>query len=109
MYKIFDTPHQASQYTAQRLLDKIQAKPNSALGLATGSTMEPVYANFIQLLQQTRADVSQLTTFNLDEYIGLGAEHAQSYRYFMNQHLFSKLSLPGERVNLPDGTAENAD
>lgn len=108
MYKIFDTPHEASQYTARRLLTKVQAKADSALGLATGSTMEPVYANFIQLLKQASVDISRLTTFNLDEYIGLGGEHAQSYRYYMNQHLFHKLNLSGERVNLPDGTAENA-
>lgn len=59
-------------------------KPGAALGLATGSTMEPVNVNFLQLLQHTPSDVSQLTTFNLDEYIGLDAEPAQSYSSFMN-------------------------
>lgn len=109
MYKIFDTVNEVSSYTAQRLLNKIQTKHTAALGLATGSTMEPVYARLMQLLQNEPVDVSQLTTFNLDEYIGLGAEHPQSYSYYMNQHLFSKLRIPGERVNLPDGKAENAE
>lgn len=51
--------------------------------------MKPVYAQLIEFLQQTPADLSQLTTFNLDEYIGLSADHEQSYSYYMWQHLFN--------------------
>lgn len=109
MYKIFDTVDEVSRYTAQRLLQVIQAKPGAVLGLATGSTMEPVYARFIEFLEQTPADVSQLTTFNLDEYIGLSAEHPQSYSYYMCRHLFNKLRIPGQRVHLPDGMAEDVE
>ncbi|HTN34246.1 MAG TPA: glucosamine-6-phosphate deaminase [Marinobacter sp.] len=109
MYKIFNTANEASFYTAQRLVNKIQAKPEAALGLATGSTMEPVYAHFLQLLESAPVDVTQITTFNLDEYIGLGADHAQSYSYYMNQHLFTKLSLSKDRVNLPNGTLGNVE
>ncbi len=105
MYKIFDTVDEVSRYTAQRLLEKIQTKPNAVLGLATGSTMKPVYAQLIEFLQQTPADLSQLTTFNLDEYIGLSAAHAQSYSYYMCQHLFNKLSISRHKVHLPDGMA----
>lgn len=109
MYKIFDTVDEVSQYTAQRLLDTIQAKPEAVLGLATGGTMEPVYARLVGMLEQSPVDLSRLTTFNLDEYIGLSASHTQSYRYYMGQHLFDKLSLPRESVHLPDGTAEDID
>lgn len=109
MYKIFDTIDEVSHYTAQRILKKIQEKPRAVLGLATGSTMEPVYARLIEFLQQTPADVSQLTTFNLDEYIGLSSEHAQSYRYYMCQNLFNKLPIPEQKVNLPDGGAEDVE
>jgi len=79
------------------------------LGLATGSTMEPVYAHFLQLLQQDPVDLSRLTTFNLDEYLGLSATHAQSYHYYMQQHLFSKLALPQENIHLPGGVASDAE
>ena len=106
MYKIFETVDDVSRYTAQRLLSTIQAVPNAALGLATGSTMEPVYAHFLRMLRETPVDISQLTTFNLDEYIGLGAEHAQSYHYYMHQHLFSELGLPRERTHLTGGMAK---
>jgi len=109
MYKIFDTVDEVSRYTAQRLLNKVQAKPSAVLGLATGSTMKPVYAQLIEFLQQAPADLSQLTTFNLDEYMGLSGEHAQSYSYYMCEHLFNKLSIPGHRVNLPDGMAEDVE
>lgn len=107
MYKIFDTVDEASYYTAQRLLNKVQEKPGAALGLATGSTMEPVYARLVQMLRQGAQDVSQLTMFNLDEYIGLSAQHTQSYCYYMYQHFYNKLRIPKERVNLPDGMAED--
>lgn len=109
MYKIYETVDDVSRYTAQRVLTTVQATPGAALGLATGSTMEPVYAHFLRLLQQARVDISQLTTFNLDEYIGLSAEHKQSYRYYMHQHLFSKLGLSEERINLPGGIANDVD
>lgn len=103
MYKIFETVDEVSRYTAQRLLDKIKALPAAALGLATGSTMEPIYAQLLQYLQQSPVDLSKLTTFNLDEYIGLSAEHPQSYNYYMYQHLFNKLNIPAQNVHLPDG------
>ncbi|WP_027962054.1 glucosamine-6-phosphate deaminase [Halomonas halodenitrificans] len=109
MYKIFETVDEVSRYTAQRLLDTILAKPEAVLGLATGGTMEPVYAQLVGMLEQSAVDLSRLTTFNLDEYIGLSASHAQSYRYYMGQHLFDRLSLPRESVHLPDGNAEDVD
>lgn len=105
MYKIFETVDDVSRYTAQRLLAKIQAMPRAILGLATGSTMEPVYAKMLQDLQHKPLDVSQLTTFNLDEYIGLSAQHPQSYNYYMHQHLFNQFKIPEHNVHLPDGLA----
>ena len=107
MYKIFETIDDVSRYTAQRLLDRILAKPDAVLGLATGSTMEPVYARLVDWLRQHSGDLSRLRTFNLDEYVGLGASHAQSYCHYMCRHLFDKLNVPRERVHLPDGMARD--
>lgn len=107
MYKIFNTVDEVAQYTALRLLDKIQTKPEAVLGLATGGTMEPVYARLVEGLRQNPTDLSRLTTFNLDEYIGLAPSHPQSYRYYMDEHLFDTLNLSQERVHLPDGMAED--
>ena len=71
--------------------------------------MEPVYAHFLRLLEQRPLDLSQLTTFNLDEYIGLAAAHPQSYRYYMCQYLFNKVNIPDERVHLPNGLVEDVE
>lgn len=109
MYKIFETVDEVSRYTAQRLLDKIKTAPRAVLGLATGSTMEPVYAQLLHYMQQVAVDTSQLTTFNLDEYIGLSAEHPQSYNFYMYQHLFNHLNLPAHNVHLPNGLASDID
>lgn len=70
--------------------------------------MEPVYDHFLGLLQHTPVSLSQITTFNLDEYIGLDAAHAQSYCHYMHQHLFNKLGVPRERIHLPDGVASDS-
>ena len=107
MYKIFESIEEVSAYSAQRLLKVVQAKADAVLGLATGSTMEPVYAHFLKLLQHTPVDVTQLTTFNLDEYVGLSQVHAQSYHYYMCEHLFNQLKLPKTRVNIPAGLASD--
>lgn len=103
MYKIFATVDEVSRYTAQRLLNKIKAVPNAKLGLATGSTMKPVYEQLLKKLAQAPLDLSQLITFNLDEYIGLSAQHPQSYCYYMHQYLFDKLQVPECNIHLPDG------
>lgn len=107
MYRVFDTVDEVSRYSAQRLLNRIQIQPDTTLGLATGSTMEPVYKHLLTLLQRTPVSLSRVTTFNLDEYIGLDEAHPQSYCYYMHQHLFNKMGLPRERINLPDGTASD--
>ena len=107
MYKIFETVDEVSRYTAQRLLTKIKGTSTAVLGLATGSTMEPVYKQLLQSMQQAPLDLSKLTTFNLDEYIGLSAQHPQSYNYYMYQHLFNKLNIPAQNIHLPDGLANN--
>lgn len=105
MYKILETVDDVSRYTAQRLIAKITAAPAAILGLATGSTMEPVYAKLLEYMQQTPINVSQLTTFNLDEYMGLNPQHPQSYNYFMYRHLFNQLAIPANHIHLPDGLA----
>ena len=109
MYKILDTEDEVSRYAAQRLLATIAARPEPVLGLATGGTMEPVYARLVERLQGGAVDASRLTTFNLDEYIGLAPTHPQSYRHYMERHLFARLGLPRENVHLPDGLAEDSE
>lgn len=109
MFYVFSSPAAIADHLSRHLVELIHNKPNCKLGLATGSTMEPVYAKLLQHAQQASPDLSQVTTFNLDEYIGLPASHPQSYNYYMHQHLFDQLGLSEHQVNLPNGTCRDLD
>lgn len=92
-----------ANYVSEVLIAHIKAKHKAVLGLATGSTMEPIYAELCERLTSQQVDVSGLTTFNLDEYLGLAPDHSQSYHYYMQQHLFNRLAFAKHRTFLPDG------
>lgn len=96
---IMNTAAEAAQLTANLIADAIKKKPDFNLGLATGGTMEAVYA----LLAQSGTDFSRTKTFNLDEYIGLKPEQEESYRYYMNFHLFNHINVKKENTHLPNG------
>jgi glucosamine-6-phosphate deaminase len=80
-------------------------KPAAVLGLATGRTPLRLYQELIRLHRDEGLDFSRVTTFNLDEYVGLPAAHPQSYRHFMQENLFRHLNLDPARTHVPDGTA----
>lgn len=73
--------------------------------MATGSTPLLLYRELIRLHKEEGLDFSQVTTFNLDEYIGLPADHEQSFRRFMNENLFEHINIKMENTHVPDGTA----
>lgn len=109
MFLIFPDPASIADYVSAVLVDKINNKPDVVLGLATGGTMEPVYARFVEQARRQQLDVSRLTSFNLDEYVGLSAHHPQSYGAYMQQHLFGQLPFNASRLHLPDGLAADLD
>lgn len=86
---------------------QLLSKPNSVLGLATGSTPVGTYRELIRRHQEKGLDFSQVVTFNLDEYLGLPPSHPQSYRYFMDQHLFDHINVPPGNVHVPYGHADS--
>ncbi len=96
-----------SHVAARVVARLIQEKPNAVLGLATGSTPLMLYKELIRLHKEEALDFSRVTTFNLDEYIGLPADHAQSYNRFMQDNLFSQLNIKPENVHIPDGMTTN--
>ena len=109
MFKIFANPKAIAEHVSALLAQKIRSNPAAVLGLATGSTMEPIYARFVQEVQQGNLDVSKIKTFNLDEYIGLSSEHPQSYYQFMQQHLFQPAGIVPDQVTLPNGICADID
>lgn len=79
--------------------------PNSVLGLATGSTPLGVYNQIIEWYCKGDLDFSCVRSVNLDEYCGLSGDHAQSYRYYMNQNFFNHINIKMENTNVPNGLA----
>ena len=98
---------EAQLETAKILRRQIQRKPASVLGLATGSTPVGVYAALVEMHRRGELDCSKLSTFNLDEYVGLNPEHPCSYREFMREHLFGKVNLTPANIHFPDGLAKD--
>jgi len=87
---------------AARIADLIRHKPEAVLGLATGSTPIGVYAELVRLHREEGLDFSQVTTFNLDEYLPMNPDSPQSYSHFMREHLFDHINCAN--WNVPDGT-----
>lgn len=93
--------------SADILAKQIKEKPDSVLGLATGSTPLGLYGELARMFQEEELDFSGVTTFNLDEYKGLAKSHPQSYYYYMKENLFNKINIKEENVNLPNGKARD--
>src|SRR5438067_12737653 len=98
---------EASAEAARIFARQIRAKPTSVLGLATGSSPLGLYRELVAMHRRGELDFKLVTTFNLDEYVGLAPEHPQSYAHFMREHLFSKINVPVASIRIPNGLAED--
>jgi len=99
------TPEDCARIGGKIVASLLRRKPNAVLGLATGSTPEPLYAELVRMRREDALDFAGVTTFNLDEYIGLPSDHPCSYRYFMQEQLFDHVNVRPERTHVPDGLA----
>jgi glucosamine-6-phosphate deaminase len=98
---IQSTADEATAIAARIIASLLRDKPDAVLGLATGSTPLRLY----KMLIEQDLDWSRVTTFNLDEYIGLPDEHPQSYHSFMWENLFSHINIDKTKIHIPDGNA----
>lgn len=96
-----------SKRAASILIEEISKKEDIILGLATGSTPIGTYKELIRAHKEDGLDFSKVKTFNLDEYIGLDGCHPNSYRYFMDEHLFNHINIDKSNTHVPDGKAED--
>ena len=85
----------------------VREKPTAVLGLATGRTPQRLYQELIRLHRDERLDFSRVTSFNLDEYVGLAGDHPQSYRFFMGENLFRHINIDPANTHIPNGTARD--
>lgn len=104
---VFDTEEQIGVAAGYYMCGQVLQKPNSVLGLATGSTPIKAYDHMIELYNQGAVDFSKVTTFNLDEYCNLDINDKNSYHSFMNENLFNHINIPMENINFLDGNAED--
>lgn len=94
-----------SERAAAIVAEQIRQKPTSVIGFATGSTPVLMYEILVQMHRNQHLDFSEIISFNLDEYVGIPAEHDQSYHTFMWKHLFGHINIKPTRVHIPDGMA----
>lgn len=96
-----DLSRRAAAYIAAQVL----TRPESVLGLATGSSPIGTYQQLRAWHQQEQLDFSRVRSVNLDEYVGLDPKHDQSYWYFMHENLFDHINIAPDRVHVPSGNA----
>lgn len=94
---------QMSEKAADFVAAQLLLKPDSVLGLATGSTPEGMYQSLIRRVQAGEISFAQARSVNLDEYVGLSPEDPQSYHAYMKKHLFSQVDIRMENTSVPDG------
>ena len=103
-----DTYKKMSEEAAKIIAGQLWIKPDSVLGLATGSTPVELYQNLVWLYKTVGLDFSQATSFNLDEYVGLPEDDPQSYHRFMHENLFDHVNIHKDHVFFPNGLAADS-
>ena len=98
---------EGGEVAAAIMKNLIKEKGNPTLGLATGSSPETTYSCLVRAYERGEISFSNVKTVNLDEYVGLDESHFQSYRYFMEEKLFSRVNIKRENTHLPNGAAKN--
>ncbi len=101
------TYEELSRKAANIIAAQVIQKPECVLGLATGSTPLGTYGELVQKYEAGDLDFSTVTSVNLDEYAGLDGTNDQSYRYFMNTNLFTKVNIDLEKTHVPNGCARD--
>src|ERR1044071_4655420 len=101
------TAESAAALVARVVAHDLRANPHLVLGLATGKTMERVYEQLVRHHHEHHLDFSLCRTFNLDEYVGLLPTDPNSYRHYMDEHLFNRVNSEPRNTHLPNGLSSN--
>jgi glucosamine-6-phosphate deaminase len=101
------TPAKGAEIGVRIVEDLVRKKPHAVLGLATGGTPLGLYKELIRLRRESGLDFSKVTTFNLDEYVGLSSDHPCSYRRYMQENFFAHINVQPDRIHIPDGLTQD--
>ncbi len=104
---IYKNSAQVGQAAATLIASQLLGKPDSILGLATGSSPIPTYEALVAMHKAGVLDFSRAISFNLDEYVGIDPEHVCSYHRFMQDNLFDHVNIDPANTHIPDGNAED--
>lgn len=92
-----------SKKACELFVQQLKVKPNSVIGLATGSTPIGLYEELVKQYQSGNISFKDVISFNLDEYVGIDPNNEASYHYFMNHHLFQHIDIQKENIHIPEG------
>lgn len=106
---VCDNYEEMSEQGARIVASQLTLKPNSILGLATGSTPVGMYSRLGELYKEGKVDFSSVSSFNLDEYYPITPDNSQSYYYFMEENLFSKVNIDRANTHIPNGNSADPD
>lgn len=98
---------EVSLEAALRIAETVKSKPDAVLGFATGSTPIGCYRELVRMHRLEGLSFSRVSTFNLDEYVGLAPDNAQSYHYYMFENLFNHVDVKRSNIHIPNGMAED--
>lgn len=107
--KIFESADQSARYVAGEVASQIISNPKSTLGVATGRTMDAVYHHLANIYKQEKFDCSNAKAFALDEYVGLKVDDENSYRSYLDFHLFSPLGFNKKNTFIPETHSSKLD
>ncbi|WDV45882.1 glucosamine-6-phosphate deaminase [Clostridiaceae bacterium M8S5] len=106
---IVDNYEEMSKKAASIIMSCVVLKPNSVLGLATGSTPLGMYKELVKAYKRGDVDFSNVLSFNLDEYYGINKDNSQSYNYYMNENFFKHINIKKENTFIPSSKIEDLD
>ena len=98
-----------SKEAAEIIIKQVNKKRDSVIGFATGASPVETYKRIIESYEKGEVTLKHITTFNLDEYVGLDRENVNSYYYFMKDNLFGKTDVDFDRVNFLSGQIDNVE
>lgn len=104
---ITENYEEMSKKAAEIIIDIVKNNPDAVLGLATGSSPIGMYQNMAKAYKNGEVSFKNVSSVNLDEYVGLTADHDQSYAYFMRENLFKYIDIDIKNTNLPCGSAKD--
>jgi glucosamine-6-phosphate deaminase len=100
---------EVSQKASEIVINQLKKKPNSVLGLATGSTPVRLYEKLVEAFKKGEISFKEVMSYNLDEYIGINRNHPQSYYQYMHKHLFSKVDMRESHIHIPNNDIDQID